>query len=500
MGTESLGVIGCIFAENGPLEGGIESSFWGTGWGAKGDFMRYSYLYPYIFESRTHTFFESTCPELYEQQSWEWSDAYSWRNDLWKVNFKRVCEKPAGVLMVIWSGFLAPIRSFSKGAPHHFPKAHALRYGHRKFGNDRMHIRGEWALRRWWVSGVPAGVLRVISDFWPRSVHFRRGPPTIFRKHMPSGMGTESLGVIGCIFAENGPLEGGIESSFWGTGWGAKGDFMRYSYLYPYIFESRTHTFFESTCPELYEQQSWEWSDAYSWRNDLWKVNFKRVCEKPAGVLMVIWSRFLAPIRSFSKGAPHHFPKAHALRYGHRKFGMIGCIFAENGPLEGGMNLVSGVPAGVLRVISDGFLAPILHFRRGPPTIFRKHMPSGMGTESLGVIGCIFAENGPLEGGIESSFWGTGWGAKGDFMRYSYLYPYIFESRTHTFFESTCPELYEQQSWEWSDAYSWRNDLWKVNFKRVCEKPAGVLMVIWSRFLAPIRSFSKGALRRWHWI
>ena len=295
MGTESLGVIGCIFAENGPLEGGIESSFWGTGWGAKGDFMRYSYLYPYIFESRTHTFFESTCPELYEQQSWEWSDAYSWRNDLWKVNFKRVCEKPAGVLMVIWSRFLAPIRSFSKGAPHHFPKAHALRYGHRKFGSDRMYIRGEWALRR--------------------------GPPTIFRKHMPSGMGTESLGVIGCIFAENGPLEGGIESSFWGTGWGAKGDFMRYSYLYPYIFESRTHTFFESTCPELYEQQSWEWSDAYSWRNDLWKVNFKRVCEKPAGVLMVIWSRFLAPIRSFSKGAPHHFPKAHALRYGHRKFG-----------------------------------------------------------------------------------------------------------------------------------------------------------------------------------
>ena len=60
---------------------------------------------------------------------------------------------------------------------------------------------------------------------------------------MPSGMGTESLEVIGCIFAENGPLEGGIESSFWGTGWGAKGDFMRYSYLYQYIFESRTIPF-----------------------------------------------------------------------------------------------------------------------------------------------------------------------------------------------------------------------------------------------------------------
>ena len=152
---------------------------------------------------------------------------------------------------------------------------------------------------------------------------------------------------------------------------------------------------------------------------------------------------------------------------GTESLGMIGCIFVENGPLEVALNLVSGVPAGVLRVISDGFWPRSVHFRRGPPTIFRKHMPSGMGTESLGVIGCIFAENGPLEGGIESSFWGTGWGAKGDFMRYSYLYPYIFESRTHTFFESTCPELYAQQSWEWSDAYSWRNDLWKVNFKRV---------------------------------
>ena len=147
-------------------------------------------------------------------------------------------------------------------------------------------------------------------DCWPQSVYFRRGPFTIFRKQMPSGMGTESLGVIGCIFAENGPLEGGIESSFWGTGWGDKGDFMRYSCLYPYIFESRTHTFFESTCPELYAQQSWEWSDAYSWRNDLWNVNFKRVRKKPAGVLMVIWSGFLTPKRWFSKGAPPPFSES----------------------------------------------------------------------------------------------------------------------------------------------------------------------------------------------
>ena len=230
-------------------------------------------------------------------------------------------------------------------------------------------------------------------DFWPQPVHFRRGPPTIFRKHMPSGMGTDSLGTIGCIFAENGPLEGGVESSFSGTGWGANGDFRRYSYLYPYIFESRTHTFFESTCPEIYAQQSWEWSDAYSWRNYLWKVNFKRGCKKPTGVLMVIWSGFW-PIR--------------------------------------------------------------VQFRRGPPTIFRKQMPWGIGRESLGMIRCIFAENGPLEGGIESSFSDTGWGAKGDFRWIFDTNPYIFEGNHPPFSESTCPQVWAQKVWGWSDIYSLR--------------------------------------------
>ena len=56
------------------------------------------------------------------------------------------------------------------------------------------------------------GDFRWIFDDQP--VHFRRGLPTILRKHMPSGMGTDSLGTIGCIFAENGPLVGGVESSF----------------------------------------------------------------------------------------------------------------------------------------------------------------------------------------------------------------------------------------------------------------------------------------------
>ena len=85
MGTESLGMIGCIFAENGPLE----------------------------------------------------------------VALNQVSVVPAGVLRVISDGFLTPTRAFSKGAPHHCPKAHALSYGHRKFGDDRMYVRGEWALRRW---------------------------------------------------------------------------------------------------------------------------------------------------------------------------------------------------------------------------------------------------------------------------------------------------------------------------------------------------------------
>ena len=67
------------------------------------------------------------------------------------------------------------------------------------------------------------------------------------------------------------------------------------------------------------------------------------------------------------------------------------------------LNQVSMVPAGVLRVISDGFWSPISAFSEGSPTIFRKQMPCGIGTESLGMIGFIFAENGPLECGIQVS-------------------------------------------------------------------------------------------------
>ena len=89
MGTESLGMIGCIFAENGPLEGGIESSFWGT----------------------------------------------------------------AGVLRVISYVILTYTRIFSNQELILFSKAHALSYTHSKVGNDQMHIRAEMTSGKLTLSG-----------------------------------------------------------------------------------------------------------------------------------------------------------------------------------------------------------------------------------------------------------------------------------------------------------------------------------------------------------
>ena len=183
----------------------------------------------------------------------------------------QVSGVPAGVLRVISDGFSAPIRAFSKGAPHHFPKAHTLRYGHRKFGSDRMYIYAENGPLECRIESSFSGTgWGAKGDFrWifgPNPCIFEGGPPTIFRKQMPSGMGTESLGVIGCIFAENGPLECRIESSFSGTGWGAKGDFRWIFGPNPCIFEGGPPPFSESKCPQVWAQKVWEWSDVYSRR------------------------------------------------------------------------------------------------------------------------------------------------------------------------------------------------------------------------------------------
>ena len=49
---------------------------------------------------------------------------------------------PAGVLRVISGGFLTPTRAFRTGAPHHFPKAHALKVlGTDSLGRSGVYIR-----------------------------------------------------------------------------------------------------------------------------------------------------------------------------------------------------------------------------------------------------------------------------------------------------------------------------------------------------------------------
>ena len=112
----------------------------------------------------------------------------------------------------------------------------------------------------------------------------------------------------------------------------------------------------------------------------------------------------------------------------------MGCIFAENGPLEGGIeSSFSGTGWGAKGDFSWIYDPNPCIFERGPAPFFRMHMPSGMGAESLGMIGCIFAENGPLESGIGASFWGTGWGAKGDFRWIFYPNACIFKKGPHHF-------------------------------------------------------------------
>ena len=94
-------------------------------------------------------------------------------------------------------------------------------------------------------------------------------------------------------------------------------------------------------------------------------------------------------------------------------------------------------------------------FSKGAPTIFRKHMPWGIGTESLGMIGCIFAENGPLEGGIESNS-GVPAGVLRVISDGFVASIRAFSKGAPPFSESTCPEVWAQKVWEWSDVYSGR--------------------------------------------
>ena len=60
-----------------------------------------------------------------------------------KVALNQVSGVPAGVLRVISCVILTYTRTFSNGEPLPFSKAHTLGYTHNKVGNDQMHIRGE---------------------------------------------------------------------------------------------------------------------------------------------------------------------------------------------------------------------------------------------------------------------------------------------------------------------------------------------------------------------
>ena len=172
---------------------------------------------------------------------------------------------------------------------------------------------------------------------------------------------------------------------------------------------------------------------------------------------MVIWSGFLAPTRAFSKRAPTIFSKHMPWGIGTESLGMMGCIFAANEPLEGGIeSSFSGTGWGAKGDFSWIFDPNPCIFERGPAPFFRMHMPSGMGAESLGMIGCIVAENGPLESGIGASFWGAGWGAKGDFRWIFYPNACIFEGGPPPFSECTCPQVWAQKFWGRSDVYSRR--------------------------------------------
>ena len=72
-------MIGCIFAENGPLEGVIESSFSGTGRGAQGDIRWIFLLQPVHFGRGPPPFSERTCSQVWAQKVSGLSNVYSQR-------------------------------------------------------------------------------------------------------------------------------------------------------------------------------------------------------------------------------------------------------------------------------------------------------------------------------------------------------------------------------------------------------------------------------------
>ena len=152
MGTKSLGIIGCVFAENGPLEGGIESSFTGAGWGAKDEFRWIYFPNPCIFEGGTTTIFRMHMPSGMGTESLGIIVCIFAENGPLEGGIESSFSGTGWGAMGDFRWIFVPNPCIFKSGLHHFPNAHALRYGHRKFGDHRMYIRGEWTLRRWhWI-------------------------------------------------------------------------------------------------------------------------------------------------------------------------------------------------------------------------------------------------------------------------------------------------------------------------------------------------------------
>ena len=106
-------MIRCIFAENGPSKSGIGSSFWGTGWGAKGDFRWIYGPHSVHFRRGPPPFSQSTCPQILVEKVGECLDVYTRRLGPEEVALNQVSGVPAGVLRVILYVILTYTRTFS---------------------------------------------------------------------------------------------------------------------------------------------------------------------------------------------------------------------------------------------------------------------------------------------------------------------------------------------------------------------------------------------------
>ena len=117
-------------------------------------------------------------------------------------------------------------------------------------------------------------------------------------------------------------------------------------------------------------------------------------------VLRGVSGGILSSTHAFSKRALSFFQKHTFQSMGTYNFRVIGGIFAENGLLEGGLKVsFKCIDCGDKGDFRWVFLASTHAFSKGALFIFQKPMRRGMSSEIVRMMGCIFAENGPVENG-----------------------------------------------------------------------------------------------------